>query len=433
MKQLISVSALVLSITACSSDPSTGEGSSGSGSTMAGASATGGKPGSGGGSGVAGSPSTGGGGAGTAGGTSGNTAGAAPTAGSPGAGGAGGTGAGGTGAGGKSSGGGTSAGGTSAGGSAAGGTPGSGGSGPAATFKCDNLSLAPSMTGVAKPAGAAGGLKVIDWAGFKGAASFTFDDNTPSQLAKYSDLKATGAHFTWFLIASSAGTGYKATMADGQEIANHTQSHPDASSNAGLATQTEVTNAQTTLKTNYGVDVHSMAAPNCLAAWSSKAAPAKLFQNRGPCGGGTISPRGTTDPFLMPAYMPTEGAPASELSGQVAMGKWAIFVVHGFDTQNGTYHPVPIASVTGAMSKAVTDGMWVEGMTNVGAYWQGQKLIPASATTSATWTVPANFPPNMCVRITTTGGIVTQKNETISWDPHGYYQISLDAGEVTIK
>ena len=56
---------------------------------------------------------------------------------------------------------------------------------------------------------------------------------------------------------------------------------------------------------------------------------------------------------------------------------------YGFDSQNGTYQPVPIGSVTSAMSKAVSDGYWVEGMTNVGAYWQGQKAISASATTSA--------------------------------------------------
>ena len=79
------------------------------------------------------------------------------------------------------------------------------------------------------------------------------------------------------------------------------------------------------------------------------------------------------------------------------------------------------------------DGFWVETMTNVGAYWQGQKLVPESATTSATWTLPDKFPPNMCLRITTTGGTVTQKGETIAWDDHGYYQISLDAGEVTIQ
>jgi hypothetical protein len=177
-----------------------------------------------------------------------------------------------------------------------------------------------------------------------------------------------------------------------------------------------------------------MAAPNCQDAWKQYAAPAKLFQNRGPCGAvAAVGPRDSTDPFLLPAFLPSQGAATSELSGQISAGKWRIYVIHGFDSQNGTYQPVPIASVTGAMSKAVSDGYWVEGMTNVGAYWQGQKLIPASATTSATWTLPANFPPNMCVRITTTGGTVTQKGSAIAWDPHGYYQISLDAGEVTIK
>jgi len=272
-------------------------------------------------------------------------------------------------------------------------------------------------------------LKVIDWAGFKGAASFTFDDNTESQLPNYNALKATGAHFTWFLIASTANKdGYKATMADGQEIANHTQTHP------GSASQGEVTNAQNTLKTNFGVDVHSMAAPNCQAAWQPFASPAKLFQNRGDCGRGiaTVAPRGSTDPLNLPAWLPDANESAANMSGAITMGQWRIFVIHGFTTP-GTYQPIPIANVTAAMSKAVTDGFWVEGMTNVGAYWQGQKLIPASATTTATWTLPANFPPNMCVRVTTTGGTVKQKGETIGWDSHGYYQISLDAGAVTVE
>jgi hypothetical protein len=415
MKHLISVPALMLTIVACSSDPSTPGGSAGAGNSTAGAgNSTAGKPGTAGGSGVAGSPSTGGGGAGTVGGSSGNTAGAAPTAGAPGTAG--------------TSAGGTSAGGSGSGGSATGGMPATGGSGPAATFKCDNLSLAPTMTGVAKPAGAVGGLKVLDWAGFKGAASFTFDDNTPSQLgANYNAMKATGGHITWFLIASSAGSGYKATIADGQEIANHTQTH-------GNPSQSDVTTAQTTLKTNYGVDAHSLAAPNCADGWASMAAPAKLFQNRGPCGqGAPVSPRDNTDPFRLPAWLPEPTDSAATWSGAIAAGKWRLFVIHGFDGQGGTYKPVAIETVTGTMSKAVADGFWVEGMTNVGAYWQGQKLIPASATTSATWTLPANFPPNMCVRITTTGGTVKQKGETISWDPHGYYQISLDAGAVSVE
>jgi len=421
MKHVLSLSALIISVAACSSDPGANPGSGGTSSGTAGTGATGGKPSGNGGSGVAGSPTTSSGGFGTTGGSSPGAGGSAPVGGSSSSGGSGGTSSG--------TGGGPSAGGNSGvAGNGSAGSPGGGGSGPTASFKCENLSLAPSKTGVAKPSGAAGGLKVIDWAGFVGAASFTFDDNTPSQLDNYNALKATGGHITWFLIASSAGSGYKATIADGQEIANHTQTHP------GMPVANEVQPAQTTLKTNFGVDVHSMAAPNCLDGWAQYAAPAKLFQNRGPCGNGpALSPRDNTDPFKLPAYLPATGEAAATMSAAIQMGKWRIFVIHGFDSRNGTYQPVPIANVTGAMSKAVSDGYWVEGMTNVGAYWQGQKLIPASASTSATWTLPANFPPNMCVRITTSGGTVTQKGETIPWDPHGYYQISLDAGEVTIK
>jgi hypothetical protein len=333
--------------------------------------------------------------------------------------------------------GGTSAGGSGTGGGSTGGKPatgGTGGSGGGTAVKCDNLSLAPKMTGVAQPSGTAGGLKVLDWAGFSGAVSYTFDDNTPSQLQNYTALKGTGAHFTWFVVgswlngSSSNISGYKATIADGMEMANHTYSHNSAGSQSDLAQN------ETFITTNFGVTANSMAAPNCDQSWST-VAPMVLFQNRGPCSSSaaTVAPRDSTSPFLLPAYLPAQGASADTLTGTYQMGKWRIFVIHGFDSQNGTYQPVPIGNVTPAMTAAVSGGYWTEGITNVGAYWQGQKLIPTSATTNATWTLPAKFPPNMCVRITTTGGTVTQKGQTIPWDDHGYYQIGLDAGEVTIQ
>ena len=85
------------------------------------------------------------------------------------------------------------------------------------------------------------------------------------------------------------------------------------------------------------------------------------------------------------------------------------------------------------MTYAVMNGYWGETISNVGAYWQGQKLIPTTATTSATWTLPAKFPKNMCLRVTTTGGTVSQNGMTIPWNDHGYYEISLDAGAVTVQ
>ncbi len=432
--RLFTVSVLGLSMVGCgsgTSDQGTG-GSGGSvsdtgGTTGTGGSATGGSPATGGATGTGGHESATGGTIGTGGsGTGGHTGGTTGTGGSA----TGGT----TGTGGMGAGGHPAGGATGTGGSATGGTTGTGGTGMGTAATCANLSLAPSMTGVAQPSGAAGGLKVLDWAGFKGAVSYTFDDNTPSQLPNYSMLKATGAHFTWFVVGSwissnsSTISGYKNTIADGQELANHTYSHQSTGSQSDLMMN------ESYIMTNFGVNANSMAAPNCDQSWST-VAPNVLFQNRGPCGNtaATVSPRDSTSPFLLPAYLPDTGASASTLTGTYQSGKWRIFVIHGFDSQNGTYQPVPIGNVVPAMMSAVSGGYWTEGITNVGAYWQGQKLIPTSATTSATWTLPAKFPKNMCLRITTTGGTVTQKGVTIPWDTHGYYQISLDAGEVTIQ
>jgi hypothetical protein len=451
LKRLISIPALGLSLLACASDPEPGGtgGSSGSGGSAGQIGSGGSASGSGGSAGTtgaiggtggalagqgggAGASSTGG--ASASGGSAGTGAGGgSPTGGAAGSGGTAGTGGsddtGGTG--GAAPGG--AAGTAGAAGSGDGGSGGSGGSGGGASFKCDNLALAPSMTGVPKPAGAVGGLQVLDWAGFKGAASFTFDDNTPSQIPNYNALKATGGRFTWFVVGqwlngqTALVNQFKDTIADGQEVANHTYTHQSA------ASESDLEQAETFITQNFGVTAHSMAAPNCAGSWES-VAPAVLFQNRGPCGkGNPVSPRDNTSPFALPAYLPDTGESAASMSNAITAGKWRLLVLHGFDSQGGTYQPVPIANVTGAMSKAVTDGYWVETMTNVGAYWQGQKAIPESASTSATWTLPDKFPPNMCVRITTTGGTVTQKGETIAWDSHGYYQISLDAEEVTIQ
>jgi hypothetical protein len=462
-KQLFSVTALgalVLSAVACSSDPAADDtgGTGGSGATGGTTGSGGAHPATGGSSGMKGmtggssgmtggaggslsgtggtaGKAAGGAGAGPAGGSAGTGFGAGgttPVAGAPGTGGAATGGGPGTGGAPPEGGmGGTSAG---AGGSASGGMPSTGGSGGGTAVKCNNLSLAPSTTGVARPAGAAGGLKVLDWAGFKGAMSMTFDDNTPSQIPNYTALKMTGGHFTWFVVGSwlngqaSSISSYKGTIADGQEMANHTYSHNSAGS------QSDLSQAETFITQNFGVTANSMAAPNCDSSWAG-VAPMVLFQNRGPCSNGaaTVSPRDNTSPFQLPAYLPNSGESSSSMSNSIQMGKWRIFVIHGFDSQGGTYQPVPIANVTGTMSKAVTDGYWVEGISNVGAYWQGQKLIPTTATTSATWTLPAKFPPNMCVRITTTGGNVTQKGQAVPWNDHGYYEIGLDAGEVTIQ
>jgi peptidoglycan/xylan/chitin deacetylase (PgdA/CDA1 family) len=334
----------------------------------------------------------------------------------------------------SSSGGTSSTGGVSSGGTTSvGGSSMTSGGTTSSVFPCNNLRAAAGAPGQGKPAGAVGGLTVLDWAGFKGAVSFTFDDNNATQVANMSALKSTGAKMTFFIVSTwgnASDDAYKTAFAEGHEIGNHTSTHSQTGTDAG------VEECQTFLQSTYGAKPFTMAAPYGNTSWSAPAGKF-LIANRG-VADGVILPRDSSDAFNLPAYLPPSAATSAMMDTAVNSARsyraWKIFCVHGFDSSNGTYNPVPIEEMTATMSKAVKAGdLWVETMGNVTAYWLGQKAIPTTATTSATWTLPANFPPNMCVRVTTTGGTVKQNGIEIPWNDHGYYELSLDAKSVTLE
>ena len=53
---------------------------------------------------------------------------------------------------------------------------------------------------MARPNGTPGNVTVLDWAGFKAAVSYTFDDTNSSQIANYPALQALGVRMTFYLI-----------------------------------------------------------------------------------------------------------------------------------------------------------------------------------------------------------------------------------------
>src|SRR5690606_11744137 len=57
----------------------------------------------------------------------------------------------------------------------------------------------PGAGGVPRPSGAAGNLKVVPWAGFSGALSYSFDDATGSQHGNKAAMLALDAKFTFYL------------------------------------------------------------------------------------------------------------------------------------------------------------------------------------------------------------------------------------------
>src|SRR5450432_1455115 len=66
------------------------------------------------------------------------------------------------------------------------------------------LPAPPGAANVPRPSGTPGNLKVLDWAGFKSAVSYTFDDGQPSQIEHYAELQATGVRLTFFVNSAAA-------------------------------------------------------------------------------------------------------------------------------------------------------------------------------------------------------------------------------------
>jgi peptidoglycan/xylan/chitin deacetylase (PgdA/CDA1 family) len=306
------------------------------------------------------------------------------------------------------------------------------------------------------PNGAVGGLTVLSWAAFKGATTFTFDDSQPSQIAHYAELAAVGVPMTFYIsTGNSSETSYDSTwtqaVKDGSEIGNHTVHHCHAdltgcSFGTPLATLAdELDQCTSYIKQHYTgqSDVWTGASPFGDTGYDTSA-QSRFFVYRG-VGGGTIGANDTTDPFNLPIHLAATGETAAQFDTAIdsahTAGRWLIILVHTITpTTASWYNPVAITDVTGSMTHAKGLGDdWVDTLSNVAAYWRGQKILtnvtPAqSGTTSTwTWTLPAHFPPNKFVRVTVTGGKLSQKGTTLPWNGHGYYEVSLDAGSLTLS
>lgn len=297
-----------------------------------------------------------------------------------------------------------------------------------------------SATSVAKPSGTPGNFKVLNWAGFTGAVSYTFDDGNQTQIDHYAELQALDVRMTFYLISgkpSASNSIWKQALLDGHELGNHTQSH------AQTATEADIDAASTFLQSQYGVKAYTMAAPYGSGTYTPLA-ETRFLINRG-VSNSLILPNGTANPFNLPCYIPATGALASTMNPQVDSavtgGGWRVVLVHGFEGgADGAYQPVAISEFLSHVNYAKSLGMlWIDSVVNVGAYWRAQKLVSALTPTQSgtdsswTWTLPSNFPPGKCLRVTVDGGTLKQNGKTLDWNDQGFYEIALDAGSVTLS
>lgn len=312
----------------------------------------------------------------------------------------------------------------------------------------------PPGADVSKPSGKAENLVVLDWAGFKGAVTYTYDDAQPSHIAHYDELQATDVDMTFYFSSNvnwipNSDAVWSKAVKDGHEIGNHTVSHPYANLTGSCfgkplaSVDTEIDECTKYITSRFGQsEVWTMASPFGDIGWKS-AAKARFFLNRG-VGGNPITPNDNSDPHNLPCFMARGGEEAEDFNDLIDSaredGQWLVFLFHSITpTNDNWYAPVDIKAITGSINHAKSlNDVWIDTLVDVGAYWMGQKIF-TSVTPAVSgkdkvwkWTLPANFPKGKYLRVKVDGGTLKQGGKVLQWDPHGYYEIALDAGELTL-
>jgi hypothetical protein len=315
---------------------------------------------------------------------------------------------------------------------------------------------------IPRPSGRPRNLRVLDWAGFRGAVSYTFDDSQPSQIEHYAELQAAKVPMTFYLSSGWADTSpqYEATwrqaVRDGHEIGNHTVHHCMADL-TGCAVGTPLADPLAEIDANADYitehtrqrSVPTMASPFGDANWDAFARQ-RVFLHRDVFQG-LVAPNDSTDPFHLPCFM--AGAPEfggiddqqSTFEGLIdttrASDTWLIFLFHTIlPTTNNWFGPVDVGAITGSMQHATSlRDVWVDTMLEIGAYWRAQKMfseltpITRGHVTIWTWRLPDHFPRGRFLRVRVDGGTLRQLRGPLVWNRHGYYEVSLDAGVLILS
>ncbi len=224
-----------------------------------------------------------------------------------------------------------------------GGAAGAGAGGAGMIGGPSGLPVPPGPGGVAQPTGTPGNLHVLDWAGFKSAVTYTFDDAQPSQIEHYAELQATGARLTFYITSGNSGdiAGFDATftqaVTDGHEMGNHTVHHCHADL-TGCSTGAGATPRQRDRRLH---QLHHRATSASQRVWTA-ASPygdtgydtpdtTRFFLNRG-VGSGIVAPIDNTDPFNLPCHAAVDGE-----------------TVDSFNTAiDGATHDRPLADLPGS-------------------------------------------------------------------------------------
>jgi peptidoglycan/xylan/chitin deacetylase (PgdA/CDA1 family) len=295
-------------------------------------------------------------------------------------------------------------------------------------------------------------VTVLDWAGFDGAVSFTFDDTQPSQIQHWREILATGVRATWYFSptfrrSAAFDTTWAAAAAAGHEIGGHTAHHDHVSELAarypGLSTAEaaarELDDCDDAIAVVTGQSaVWTFAYPYGDREWKRYLGGRYLFART--VNDGAVRPEQDLDPLALPSYTvqagDTKAVFEAKIDEAVAEKSWRTLLFHALlPTDQNWYAGVPAADVVASLEYGKALGtVWLDSVVNVGCYWMGARLLrqaPVSKDGSLTWSwsLPKGFPRGHFVRVVSAGQLSQSGGDLTPVT--GFYEVALDAGSLT--
>lgn len=322
-------------------------------------------------------------------------------------------------------------------------------------------------------------LKTIPWNGHVGAVSFTFDDAYANQVQNLKPILEAlpDVHVTFFLTSMGNGlkqnaAGFAALAKAGNEMGNHTQSHPHLTGVGDSQLEQEIVKFADEIESvlsEQGADVKvvSLATPFCENNDKIKSVIAtRHFINRD-CGW-----HGRNDWDTEPDWMSLQakiwtrsGATVSEMLSsldtaafignfggaqpwevQVKGGSWLVVLNHGVTDDAGDDYAINPSDIKKIFEHAIENKLWIAPFGTVGAYHRAHFVIDA-ATSIATedgftvnWKIPNEHMPKsvpLRVKIDTKSvgenAVVVQAGKKLIPESDGSYIIEFMAKELKVS
>lgn len=255
-----------------------------------------------------------------------------------------------------------------------------------------------------------GSVTTVPWNGHSGAISFTFDDGAPTQIKNVvPSLKQRGIHATFFLVGNSYGAnlaGWKQAALDGNELANHTYSHPNLTTLDSAAIRKEIVDNAVSLRSiDPVVEAVTIAYPNCATNdMINRIANEESLIGR-TCGGYARFGWSTTPSSWMAttSFIPSDTATAlealSEIDLAASTNTWMVTLNHGV---GGDWGAITTGQVDAMFDRAIARKLWIATYQEVAAYWRASKTLDTANAHMSTdgWTVAWTSPhPRMPRRV----------------------------------